>query len=165
MINEQIPEKKVKLILASGEQIDSISLEEAINMAEEDNLDLVRVASAQDVAVCKIMNYGKYRFDQIKKEKEQQRNQKVVELKEVRLSFNIQEHDLEVKRKSAEKFVTAGNKCKVSIRMLGRQQAMPKYGLDVMQKFAESLQEVAIIEKPAVVNGRYIIMVLAPIKK
>ncbi len=132
--------------------------------AEEENLDLVKMASNQGVAVCKLMNYGKYKFEQTKKEKEQLKNQKVVELKEVRLSFNIQDHDLEIKRKGAEKFLLAGNKVKVSIRMFGRQQAMPKFGLEVMSKFAESLKDVAVIDKPAVVNGRNIAMVLAPAK-
>lgn len=142
-----------------------MSFDEAMSRAEEENLDLVKVASNQGIAICKIMNYGKYKFEQTKKEKEQLKNQKVVELKEVRLSFNIQDHDLEVKRKSADKFLVAGNKVKVSIRMFGRQQATPKYGIDVMNKFAESLSSVAVIDKPAVVNGRFISMVLAPIKK
>lgn len=165
LINEQIVEDKVKLISSSGEQLGVLSFDEAMKRAEEENLDLVKMASNQGVAVCKLMNYGKYKFEQTKKEKEQLKNQKVVELKEVRLSFNIQDHDLDVKRKSAEKFLLAGNKVKVSIRMLGRQQAMPKYGIEVMSKFAESLKDVAVIDKPAVVNGRYIAMVLAPAKK
>lgn len=142
-----------------------MSRDEAMQMARDEDLDLVKVASNQGIAICKLMNYGKYKFEQTKKEKEQQKNQKIVELKEVRLSFNIQAHDIEIKRKSAEKFLTNGDKVKVSIRMLGRQQAMPKFGLDVMANFAESLKTCAVIEKPAVVNGRFIIMVLAPIKK
>ena len=165
MINEQIVEEKIKLISASGEQLGQMSFDEAMKIADDEGLDLVKMASNQGVAICKLMNYGKYKFEQTKKEKEQLKNQKVVELKEVRLSFNIQEHDLEVKRKGAEKFLTSGNKVKVSIRMYGRQQATPKFGLDVMSNFANSLKEIAMIDKPAVVNGRFITMVLAPVKK
>lgn len=153
------------MISASGEQLGLMSFDEAMRVAEEEDLDLVKMASNQGIAVCKLMNYGKYKFEQNKKEKEQQRNQKIVELKEVRLSFNIQPHDIEIKRKSAEKFLSSGNKVKVSIRMFGRQQATPKFGLEVMANFAESLKDLAVIEKPAVVNGRNIAMVLAPIKK
>ncbi|MGN1227793.1 MAG: translation initiation factor IF-3 [Christensenellales bacterium] len=164
LINEQIVEKEVKLISTTGEQMGVMSFEDAMKLAEEQELDLVKMASNQGVAICKLMDYGKYRFEQIKKEKEQLKNQKIVELKEVRLSFNIQAHDIEIKRKNAEKFLKAGNKVKVSIRMFGRQQATPKFGLDVMANFANGLKDVAVIEKPAVVNGRYIAMVLAPIK-
>ena len=142
-----------------------MSFDEAMQVADEEGLDLVKMATNQDIAICKLMNYGKYKFEQTKKEKEQLKNQKTVELKEVRLSFNIQEHDLEVKRKSAEKFLVSGNKVKVSIRMYGRQQATPKFGIEVMSNFANDLKTVAIIDKPAVVNGRFITMVLAPIKK
>ena len=165
LINDQITEKEIKLISESGEQLGVMTFDEAMRIADEEDLDLVKMASNQGLAVCKLMNYGKYKFEQTKKEKEQLKNQKIVELKEVRLSFNIQEHDLEVKRKSAEKFLLGGNKVKVSIRMFGRQQATPKFGLDVMANFASDLKEVAIIDKPAVVNGRYITMVLTPIKK
>ena len=104
LINEQIVEDKIKLISASGEQLGLMSFDEAMKIADEEGLDLVKMASNQGFAVCKLMNYGKYKFEQTKKEKEQLKNQKVVELKEVHLSFYIQQHDLDVKRISAEQF-------------------------------------------------------------
>lgn len=133
--------------------------------AEEENLDLVKIASNPTGAVCKLMDYGKYKFEQSKKEKEQRKNQKVVEIKEVQLSFNIQQHDIDIRVKSASKFISAGNKVKVSIFMIGRQRANPQLGVEIMNKFASTLEDIAFIEKPAEVNGRNIIMILAPNKK
>ena len=131
-------------------------------MAEEQNLDLVLMSPNAEPPVCKIMNYGKFKFDQAKKLKEQRKAQKTVEIKEVQLSMTIEKHDIDIKAKNAIKFLQNGDKVKVSIRMSGRQQAYADRGVQTENDFAESLSEIAVIEKPAKVEGRNIIMILAP---
>jgi translation initiation factor IF-3 len=141
-----------------------MSPHEALKIADQKNLDLVKVSPTANPPVCKIMDYGKYRFEATKKEKESRKNQKVSELKEIWLSMTIDKHDLETKARQAAKFIKNGDKVKVSIRMRGRQQAYSDLGVEVMEKFFELLKDVAVIEKNAYKEGRSIIMMLAPMK-
>jgi translation initiation factor IF-3 len=138
---------------------------EALAIAERDGLDLVMMSASNGIAVCKILDYGKYKFDAIKKEKELKKNQKVTEIKEVQLSMTIDTHDLQVKAKHAKRFLEEGNKVKVTIKMRGRQQARPEAGIAVMATFVDMLEGLAMIEKNAEILGRNIIMILAPNKK
>jgi translation initiation factor IF-3 len=141
-----------------------MSVQEALKIADQKNLDLVKVSPTATPPVCKIMDYGKYRFEATKKEKESRKNQKISELKEIWLSMTIDKHDLETKARQAGKFIKNGDKVKVSIRMRGRQQAYSDLGIEVMDKFFDLLKEVAVIEKNAYKEGKSIIMMLAPIK-
>lgn len=161
-INEQIRDKEVRLIDADGNQQGIVSLEVATNMAEEAGMDLVKISPNAVPPVCKIMDYGKYKFEQGKREKEQRKNQKVVELKEVRLSATIDLHDMEVKAKNATKFLTNGDKVKVSIRFRGRQAKHGDIGLDVMNTFYEMVKDNAAIDRPAKQEGRNMYMILTP---
>ena len=141
-----------------------MSSREALRLAEEQDLDLVKIAAGSGVPVCKIMDYGKYRFEMLKKQKEAKKNKKVVELKEVWLSMTIDVGDLNVKARQTQKFLTAGNKVKVSIRMRGRQNAHSALGVDVMNRFFELVKDVAVMEKKPLLEGRNILMILAPLK-
>lgn len=161
-INQAIRDNEVRLVGASGEQLGIMSAREANAIAEKEGLDLVKISPSAVPPVCKIMDYGKYLFDKTKKEKEQRKNQKIVELKEVQLSMTIEQHDIDIKAKNATKFLLNGDKVKVSIRMSGRQQAYAERGVETENKFAESLSEICTIEKLAKVEGRNIIMILAP---
>ena len=161
-INEQIRDREVRVISSTGEQLGIMSAKDALKKAEEKNLDLVKIAPTAKPPVCKIMDYGKYRFEQAKREKEARKNQKVVEIKEIRLSLNIDTHDFQTKVNHAEKFLKAGNKVKVSIRFRGRQITHGEIGLDVMNQFYGMVQENAVIERPARQEGRNMFMVLAP---
>ena len=163
-INEQIRDREVRVISSTGEQLGIMSAKDALKKAEEKNLDLVKMAPTAKPPVCKIMDYGKYRFEQAKREKEARKNQKVVEIKEIRLSLNIDTHDFQTKVNHAEKFLKAGNKVKVSIRFRGREMAHPELGLTSMEKFAEACSEFSSIEKPAKLEGRQMLMFLAPVK-
>ncbi len=139
-----------------------MSASAALSIAYESDLDLVKISPNAQPPVCKIMNYGKYKFEQIKKQKEARKNQKVVELKEIWLSMTIDIGDLNVKAKQAQKFLAAGNKIKVSIRMRGRQNAHSNLGVEVMNKFYQIIENDAIIEKKPLLEGRNILMILAP---
>ncbi len=163
-INEEIREKEVRVITNEGEQLGILSIEDALKAAEARDLDLVEIAPNSQPPVCKIMDYGKYRFDQAKREKEAKKNQKVIELKEVRLSLNIDVHDFNTKLNHAKKFIAGGNKVKVSIRFRGREMGHPELGLANMERFAEALAEVAVVEKPAKMEGRNMLMFMAPKK-
>lgn len=163
-INEQIRDREVRVISSTGEQLGIMSAKDALKKAEEKNLDLVKIAPTAKPPVCKIMDYGKYRFEQAKREKEARKNQKVVEIKEIRLSLNIDTHDFQTKVNHAEKFLKAGNKVKVSIRFRGREMAHPELGLTSMEKFAEACSEFSSVEKPAKLEGRQMLMFLAPVK-
>lgn len=136
-----------------------------MRIAEEENLDLVKISPTAVPPVCKIMDWGKFKFEQAKKEKENRKNQKIVELKEVQLSMTIDVGDVNVKAKQATRFLEAGNKVKVSIRLRGRQMAHASLAKNVMTDFAELLKEIAVIEKPVNQEGRNLIMILAPAKK
>lgn len=161
-INEEIRDKEVRVITDDGEQLGIMSAAEALKIAEERDLDLVKIAPQAQPPVCKIINYGKYRFEQAKREKEAKKNQRVIEIKEVRLSLNIDTHDFETKVNHAKKFLASGNKVKVSIRFRGREMAHTELGLVPMQRFADALAEQANVEKPAKVEGRSMLMFLAP---
>ena len=136
-----------------------------MRIAEEENLDLVKISPTAVPPVCKIMDWGKFKFEQAKKEKENRRNQKIVELKEVQLSMTIDVGDVNVKAKQATRFLEAGNKVKVSLRLRGRQMAHASIAKKVMTDFAELLKELAVVEKPVNQEGRNLIMILAPAKK
>ncbi len=139
-----------------------MSSRDAQKLADDKNLDLVKIAPAATPPVCKIMDYGKYRFEQAKREKEARKNQHVVELKEVRLSLNIDVADFNTKAKHALRFLADGDKVKVSIRFRGREMGHPEIGLETMKRFAEVCSEVANVEKPAKMEGRHMLMFLAP---
>ena len=161
-INEEIRDKEVRVITADGEQLGIMSASQALTMAESRNLDLVKIAPQATPPVCKIMDYGKYRFEQSKREKEARKNQRVVEIKEIRLSLNIDKHDFETKVNHAKKFLESGNKVKVSIRFRGREMAHPELGLTTMQRFSDACAEFSSLEKAAKLEGRQMLMFLAP---
>ena len=161
-INDSIRDAQVRVVGSNGEQLGIMSAREANEIAEKEGLDLVKISPSAVPPVCKIMDYGKYLFDKTKREKEQRKNQKIVELKEVQLSMTIEQHDIDIKAKHATKFLLNGDKVKVSIRMSGRQQAYADRGVETENAFAKSLEEISVIEKPAKVEGRNIIMILAP---
>lgn len=163
-INEEIRDREVRLIGKDGEQLGIVSSREALAKAEEEELDLVKISPTANPPVCKLMNYGKYLFELSKKAKEQKKNQKIVEIKEVWLSCTIDVGDLNVKAKQAQKFLTAGNKVKVAIRMRGRQMAHPELAATVMAKFFEMVKDYGQMEKKPLTEGRNVFMMLAPIK-
>lgn len=163
-VNSDIRAKEVRVISSTGEMLGIMPPVEALRMAEEEDLDLVEISPNAVPPVCKIMDYGKYRFEQIKREKENRKNQKVVEVKEVCLSMTIDVGDLNVKAKQTMKFLEAGNKVKVSIRMKGRQMARSSLGVEVMQNFFNLLEGKATMEKAPMVEGRNIIMMLTAAK-
>ncbi len=164
-INEEINDKELRVILGDGEVLGIMSAEEALKIAEEKNLDLVKIAPQAVPPVCKIMDYGKYRFEQTKREKEAKKNQHVVEIKEIRLSLNIDSHDFETKVNHARRFLTSGNKVKVSIRFRGREMAHTENGITTMQQFAEACQEFGNLEKAPKLEGKSMMMFLAPRSK
>ncbi len=164
-MNGDIRDREIRVISSSGEMLGVMSPAQAMRLADEEGLDLVKISPNAVPPVCKIMDYGKFRFEQAKKEKENRKNQKVVELKEVQLSMTIDVGDINVKAKQASKFFEAGNKVKVSIRLRGRQMAHSSLAKDVMTRFADMLKEVGVIEKPMNMEGRNIIMIMAPVKK
>lgn len=135
---------------------------DALNIAADKDLDLVTIAPAATPVVCKIMDYGKYRFEQAKKEKEMRKNQKIVETKEIRLGLSTDVHDFETKAKHAIKFLQDGNKVKVSIRFRGRELGHPEIGLENMSRFAERCADFSVVEKPTKMEGRHMLMFLAP---
>ena len=153
-MNGEIRDREIRVISETGEMLGVMSPREAMRLAEEADLDLVKISPNAVPPVCKIMDYGKFKFEQAKKEKENRRNQKVVEIKEVQLSMTIDVGDLNVKAKQATKFLGEGNKVKVSIRLRGRQMAHANLGRDVMNNFFEGLKEIAVIEKPIRINSK-----------
>jgi translation initiation factor IF-3 len=161
-INEQIREKNIRVISDSGEQLGIMTAREAMGIAEEKGFDLVMISPAAQPPVCKIMDYGKFRFEQAKKQKEAKKNQKVITLKEVRLSPTIDKHDLDVKAKSAIGFLKDGDKVKVSLRFKGRQMTHTDQGLHVMNDFLAIIADSATLEKSAKLEGRSMFMILAP---
>ena len=161
-INEQIRDKELRVIDSDGNQLGIMSLRQALEIAEQKNLDLVKIAPPANPPVCIIIDYGKFRFEQAKREKEARKNQRVVEIKEVRLSLNIDTHDFETKRNHALRFISEGNKVKASIRFRGREMGHPELGLEIMRRFADAMSEVANVEKPAKLEGRTMLMFLAP---
>ena len=164
-MNGEIRDREIRVISSTGEMLGVMTPAQALRLAEEEDLDLVKISPNAVPPVCKIMDYGKFKFEQAKKEKENRKNQKVVEIKEVQLSMTIDVGDINVKAKHAVRFLEAGNKVKVSIRLRGRQMAHASLGKDVMNRFYEMLKETAVVEKPIAMEGRTIIMILAPAKK
>lgn len=162
IINEQIRVSEVRLIGNDGTAFGIVSLNEAKSKAEEFELDLVLISPTANPPVCKIMDYGKYRFDMLKKEKEAKKKQKVAEVKGMQLSMNIADNDLAFKAKNVRKFLVGGDKVKVSLRMFGRQLANPQAGMPIMDKFYQMLSDVADLTSKPEINGRQIIMVLSP---
>lgn len=164
-INEEIRDREIRLIGAEGEQLGIVSAREAQEMADEQGLDLVKISPNATPPVCKLMDYGKFLFEQTKKQKENKKNQKVLEIKEICLSMTIDVGDLQVKAKQCRKFIGEGKKVKVSIRMRGRQMAHANLSIDVMNRFFEMVQDVAIMEKKPLTEGRNVYMMLAQSEK
>lgn len=161
MINEQIRDREVRLIGEEGEQLGVMSSREAQKLADEAGLDLVKIAPTAKPPVCKIVDYGKYRYEQARKEKEARKKQKTIEIKEIRLSPNIDTNDLNTKINAAKKFLTKGDKVKVTLRFRGREMAHMNASKHILDDFAEALTEIAVVEKPAKGEGRSMTMVLA----
>ena len=161
-LNEEIQDKEIRLIGADGAQLGIMSAEEANNMAEEQGLDLVKISPNAVPPVCKIMDYSKFCFDQKKREKEAKKNQKVVEIKEIRMSPSIDTNDLNTKVKAACKFLADGNRVKVSVRFRGREMAHTNLGEKLLMDFAEACSEIANMEKNPKLEGRFMAMFLTP---
>ena len=161
MINEQIRDREVRLIGADGEQLGIVSSREAQKIADEAGLDLVKIAPNAKPPVCKVIDYGKYRYEQARKEKDAKKKQKTVELKEIRLSPNIEANDLNTKMNAAKKFLAKGNKVKITLRFRGREMAHMNASKHILDDFAANLAEVSVVEKAPKIEGRSISMVLA----
>ncbi len=162
LVNEQIRQKEVQLIGDNSESLGNMKTEEAMSIADGKGLDLVMVSPNANPPVCKIMDYGKYRFEQIKKEKESKKNQKVTEIKEIRVTPNIDTHDFEFKAKNIKKFLDNGDKVKITVRFRGREVNNSIMGEKVLNKFIELLEEVATLEKKPVLEGKNMFIILAP---
>ena len=160
MINEQIRDKEVRVIGENGEMIGVMSSKEAYKLAQEAELDLIKIAPTAQPPVCKIIDYGKYRYELARKEKEARKKQKTVELKEVRLSPNIDTNDLNTKMNAARKFISKGDKVKVTLRFRGREMAHMSKSKYILDDFAESLADIAVVDKPSKVEGRSMVMFL-----
>ncbi|MDO4546989.1 MAG: translation initiation factor IF-3 [Clostridia bacterium] len=162
MINEDIRDREVRLVDQNGEQLGVMSSEQALKLAEERQLDLVKIAPQARPPVCKLMDYGKYRFEQSKRDREIRKNQKTISIKEVRLSATIEDHDVDDKYRNAVKFLADGNKDKVTIRFRGRQITHSEIGVEVMNQFAERIKDVGIVERRPLIEGRNMTMIVAP---
>ena len=160
-INGQIKAKEVQLISDNGEKLGMLPIARALEIAEEKKLDLVLVSQNAQVPVCKIMNYGKYKFEQAKKEKEAKKKQKIQETKELRITPNIEEHDFGFKAKNAKKFIEDGNKVKITVRFRGRELNNIKMGENVLNDFAKELEDVAVVEKAPKLEGKNMFIILA----
>ena len=165
LINEQIDAKEIRVIGADGEQLGIMSTEQALRMAYNDGLDLVMMTGNATPPVCKIMNFGKFRFEREKKEKEAKKKQQVVELKEIQLSCRIENHDFETKLKHAHKFLSGGNKVRVVLRFKGREMAHQDLGVEIMEKFRVACEELGTVDKKPALDGRIMSMVISPVKK
>lgn len=161
-INEEIRDKEVRVIDKDGSQLGVLPIAQAMARAAESNMDLVKIAPQAKPPVCKIIDYGKYRFEQAKRDKEAKKNQHVVDIKEIRLSLNIDTHDFNTKVGHASRFLKEGDKVKVSIRFRGREMGHPEQGHQIMRKFAEACSEIANVEKSSKLEGRNMLMFLAP---
>ena len=161
-INEEIREKEVRLIDVDGSQLGVVSIKRAMEVANERRLDLVNVAPTAKPAVCRIMDYGKYKYEMAKKEKEAKKNQKIINIKEIRLTPNIETHDLNVKANRAIEFLQDGDKVKVSVRFRGREMGHTEMGKEVLDEFAKLTSEVGKIEKEPKLEGRNMTMFLMP---
>ncbi len=164
-INEDIRDKEVRLIGDDGAQLGIMPPSEALQIAYDQDLDLVKIAPTSKPPVCKIMDYGKYRFEQSKREKEARKNQHIVEVKEIRMSPSIGQHDLDVKLRNGQKFLKDGDRLKVTVRFRGRQMAHTNIGADLLKKFAAECSEFATVDKNPKLEGRFMTMYLSPISK
>ena len=160
MINEQIRDREIRLIGEDGQQLGIMSSREAMKIAREAELDLVKIAPQAKPPVCKIIDYGKYRYELARKEKEAKKKQKTIEVKEVRLSPNIDSNDLNTKIASARKFIEKGNKVKVTLRFRGREMAHVQSSRHILDEFAKALEDIALVDKPAKMEGRSMAMFL-----
>ncbi len=160
MINEQIRDREIRLIGEDGEQLGIMSAREAMKLAREAELDLVKIAPNAKPPVCKIIDYGKYRYELARKEKEAKKKQRTMEVKEVRLSPNIDVNDLNTKANQARKFIMKGDRVKVSLRFRGRELAHVNYSKQILDSFYEKLEDVAVVDKPAKMEGRTMVMFL-----
>ena len=164
MINEQIRDREIRLIGEDGQQLGIMSSREAMKIAREAELDLVKIAPQAKPPVCKIIDYGKYRYELARKEKEAKKKQKTIEVKEVRLSPNIDSNDLNTKIASARKFIEKGNKVKVTLRFRGREMAHVQSSRHILDEFAKALEDIALVDKPAKMEGRSLAMFLTEIR-
>lgn len=161
-MNHEIKAREVRVIGPDGKQLGIMPLKDALRQAQEAQLDLVKVASNAKPPVCKIMDFGKYKYEQSKREKEARKNQKVINIKEIRMNPTIDEHDFQVRLKNALKFLKDGNKVKVSIKFRGRQMTHTKLGEEVLNKMIEQTKELGVVEKPPKMEGRNMVMILSP---
>ncbi len=162
MINEEIRDREVRVVGADGAQLGIMPTQAALQLAEQQHLDLVKIVPNAKPPVCKLMDYDKHRFEQAKREKEMRKNQKTISLKEVQLSATIEENDVLTKAKNAVKFLSAGDKVKVTIRFRGRQITHSEIGIKVMNDFVERIKDVGVVERRPLLEGRHMIMILAP---
>lgn len=161
-LNEDIRDSEIRLIGSTGEQLGIMSAAQAQRIADEQGLDLVKISPQATPPVCKLMDYGKYRFEQTKREKEARKNQRVVEIKEVRMSPSIDVNDFNVKLRNAQKFLSEGNRCKVTVRFRGREMAHTNIGQELLLRFAEECGEVAVMDKSPKLEGRHMSIFLSP---
>ena len=161
-LNEEIRDKELRVIDVDGTQLGILSAEEALKIAFEKDLDLVKIAPQATPPVCRIMDYGKFLFEQQKREKEARKNQKVIEIKEIRMSSTIDTHDFETKVNQAIKFLKGGDKLKVSVRFRKRTVAHPQFGEELLVKFKDAVSEVGVVDKPSKMEGRSLVMFVAP---
>ncbi|MEQ8236128.1 MAG: translation initiation factor IF-3 [Syntrophomonadaceae bacterium] len=161
-VNEDIRVKEVRLVSEDGEQLGIVPIREALALAEEKGVDLVEVAPSAKPPVCRMMDYGKFKFEQSKREKESRKKQKIISIKEVKMRPNIEEHDFQVKAKNARKFLTAGDKLKFTIMFRGRQITHPELGEKLCIQLAKELSDISSVEKSPKVEGRNMVMILVP---
>ncbi|MBR1561570.1 MAG: translation initiation factor IF-3 [Ruminococcus sp.] len=161
-LNEDIRDKQLRVIGVDGEQLGIMSADEALKIAYEKDLDLVKIAPQATPPVCRIMDYGKYIFEQTKREKEAKKNQKIIDIKEIRMSSTIDTHDFNVKVNQAVKFLNGGDKLKVSVRFRKRTVAHPQFGEELLGKFKEAISEVGVVDKPSKMEGRSLVMFVSP---
>lgn len=162
LVNEEIREKEIRLLGAEGEQLGIVSSKEGLRLAEEKELDLVMISPGAKPPVCKIMDFGKFVYEQSKKDKEAKKKQKITSLKEIRLSPTIEEHDISIKAGNARKFLLAEDKVKVTVRFRGREADYSYIGAKILDNFVAKLVDICVIEKPAKLEGRNMIVILAP---
>lgn len=162
LLNEEIREKEVRVISNNGEALGILPIKDALKAAEERELDLVLIAPTANPPVCKIMDFGKFIYEQTKKDKEAKKKQKVINIKEIRLSPTIEEHDINIKSNNARKFLLDGDKVKVTVRFRGREADYSHIGYEILNSFSSRLEDVSIVEKPAKLEGKNMILILAP---
>lgn len=162
LLNEEIREKEVRVISNDGEALGILPIKEALKIAEEKELDLVLISPTANPPVCKIMDFGKFIYEQTKKDKEARKKQKVINIKEVRLSPTIEEHDISIKANNARKFLLDGDKVKITVRFRGREADYSHIGYAILNSFSKRVEDVSVVEKPAKLEGKNMILILAP---